>query len=214
MNNGAKGTAARVLSAFARTKSTTAAGKHALQQLIQRVAHLRFGSSERDTALSAGTFELSDFLLSSDLLKLTKLICLPSDLGGATPRQDLHDRPLLRRRNPRVGELSWGPSTVEWFPNALAATQDLVFESIVKQPQVSVDDIAVATVAAQCADGECAEAYDYVWAWQDDSRRIKIFLEDSFHPCSGQRAMSSKLLQQAVGQLAWATCGNTTVPAS
>ena len=177
---------------------------------MQRVTHLRFGSSDRDVSLLAGTFQLSDFLLTSELLKLTKLICLPPDLGGATPRQDLYDRPLFRRRAPNVSDLSWSPSTVEWFPNALIATQDLIFESIVKQPQVSIDDISVATAVALCADGESPDAYDYIWAWQDDSERIKLFFEaDSFNPCvGGPKMMSAKLLQQAVGRLAWATCGN------
>lgn len=216
MNNPSKGTAARVLAAFARVKSTTAAGKHASQQLVQRVAHLKFGSSDRDTSLSVGSFELSDFLLPSELLKLTKLICLPPDLGGHAPRHDLYDRPLFRRRVPRNGEITWCASSVEWFPNALVATQDLVFESIAKRPQVAVDDVSIATVIAQCADGESAEAYSYVWAWQDDAQRLKMFFESNpFLPCSGQRALSSKFFAQTVGRLGggW-VCGQSTAQSS
>ena len=202
-----------MLAAFARTKSLTAAGKHASRQLVQRVAHLRFGSSNRDTALSSGTFELSDFLLPSELLKLTKLICLPPDLGGLKPTPDVYSRPLFRRRAPRSGEL-WGSSNVEWFPNALIASQDVIFKSIVKRPDVALDDIEVANVIAHCADGETAEAYEFIWAWQDDYKRIKMFFEsNSFHPCSAHRALSSKLLQHTVGRLAggWPTCGRPTV---
>lgn len=213
VSDASKGTAARVLAAFARTKSKTAAGKHASQQLVQRVAHFRFGSSDRDTSLSAGTFELSDFLLPSEIMKLTKLICLPPDLGGLKPTRHLYDRPLFRRRTPRAGEL-WGSPNVEWFPNALIASQDLVFESIVKRPQVVLDDMEVATAIATCADGESAEAYDHIWAWQDDFKRIKIFFESNpYHACSGETALSSKLLQSTVGRFAggWVACGRSTV---
>lgn len=202
-----------MLAAFARTKSLTAAGKHASRQLVQRVAHVKFGSSDRDTALSSGTFELSDFLLPSELLKLTKLICLPPDLGGRMPTPDFYNRPLFRRRAPRSGEL-WGVSNVEWFPNALVASQDLIFQSIVKRPDVALDDIEVANTIAQCADGETAEAYNFIWAWQDDYKRIKMFFESNpFHPCSAHRALSSKLLQNTVGSFSggWATCGRSTV---
>ena len=211
MGDPSKGTAARVLAAFARSKSTSVACRHASQQLIQRVPYLRFGSSDRDVALSAGNFELSDFLLPSDLLKVTKLINLPPDFGGTAPRCDLYDRPLFRRRTPRVGAISWGTETIEWFPSALIAIQDIIFESIMHHPEVSMDDIGVASVIAQCADGETADAYDYIWAWQDDSNRIRMFFgTNSFHPCSGQ-SLSSKLLGRAVGRLGWATCGNTSV---
>eukprot|EP00977_Amphora_coffeiformis_P002871 scaffold538_cov166-Amphora_coffeaeformis.AAC.13 len=208
VNDPSKGTAARVLAAFARLKSTTAAGKHASQQLVQRVTHLQFGSSDRDTSLSVGNFELSDFLLPSELLKLTKLICLPPHLGGQAPRQDLFDRPIVRQRLPRTGEIPWASSGIEWFPSALVATQDLVFESIVKRPQVEIDDVSLANVIAQCADGDIAESHSYIWAWADDAQRIKIFFEsNSFLPCSGQRGLSSNLLRQFAG--GWA-CGQTT----
>ena len=212
VNDPSKGTAARVLAAFARLKSTTASGKHASQQLVQRVTHLKFGSSDRDTSLSVGNFELSDFLLPSELLKMTKLICLPPHFGGQTPRQDLFDRPLVRRRVPKTGQIPWASSGIEWFPSALVATQDLVFESIVKRPGVAIDDISLANVIAQCADGDIPEAFEYIWAWQDDAQRIKIFFESNpFMPCSGQRGLSSKLLAGTVGKFAgrWA-CGQTT----
>lgn len=179
---------------------------------MNRLGHLKFGSSERDSSLEAGNFELSDFFLPSDLLKLTKQICLAPGLGSKSPRQDILARPLLRKRAPRVEDASSGRAAhIEWFPSALIAIQDQVFETIKRRPNEIVDDIEVANFVARCADGETAEAYGYIWAWQDDLQRLKLLFESSqFHPCSGESNLSSLLLKQTVGRLSWATCGKPT----
>lgn len=190
------------MTAFARTKSVNPAAKHAAQQLVERMSHLRFGSSNRDASLFSGTFEVSDFLLPSNLLKLTKVICLPNQTERKSPRQDLFNRPVYRKR-----AVPWTPSNVEWFPNVLIAVQDIIFNSLEKQPNDAVDDYSVAHAVAQCADGNDDEVYSFLWAWEDDPTRMKAFMQDgSFPLCSSeQESLSSSLLQTAVGN--WVSCG-------
>jgi hypothetical protein len=175
-----------------------------------RVVHLQFGTSDRDICLSAATIEMSDFLFPSTMLKTTKTICLPPDTGGTKPRRDLFDRPLVQRSSPSG---AWGQSSnISWFPNALVAVQQIVLKSVKsrKEAPVDVDDIAIANTIAACADGDMPEAYDFIWAWEDNGPRIKMFFEgSSFQPCSGQSAVSSQLLQQAVGT--WTSCGEPGV---
>lgn len=207
-----RGTAARVLAAFARIKSTSAAGRYAGHQLVSRLPHLMFGSSERDASLESGNFELSDFLLSSELLKLTKQICLPPEIGGTSPRKDIDGRPLFRKRALQNGKRSQGNASIEWFPNALIAIQDQVFERIKRRPNDPLDDIEIANTVARCADGEKEEVFGYIWVWQDDQARLRtLFDASNFNPCTGQRSLSSSLLKSTVGQFEWATCGKPTV---
>jgi hypothetical protein len=190
------------LTAFARTKSINPAAKYAAQQLVERMSHLRFGSSDRDASLSSGTYEVSDFFLPSNLLKMTKTICLPSHTGAASPRQDIFNRPVYRKR-----AVAWASSSVEWYPNVLIAVQDIVFDLLRKEPKVIISDLSVADAVAHCADGDSAEAYHFLWVWEDDSTRIKGFMRDeSFALCSaGQKSLGSSLLQNAIGN--WASCG-------
>jgi hypothetical protein len=178
--------------------------------MLLRVVHLQFGASERDICLSAGTFEMSDFLFPSILLKTTKVICLPRNIGGAKPRKDLFDRSLFQRSAPSG---VWGQSSnISWFPNAIVTVQEIVLKSVKnrKEAPADVDDIAIANTIASCADGDMAEAYGFIWAWEDNAPRIKMFFEGtSFQPCSGPSAVRSQLLQQAVGT--WTSCGEPGV---
>lgn len=158
------GSAARVLCAFARTKSTNLVVKHASQQLVIRLSHLPFGGSESDAWLE--TFELSDFLLSADLLASTREICLPSVQKGPVLRADLFTRPLWRKH-------TQGRAQAEQFAHTLLAVQDIIFANVHEQP----DDFAIATTVAQaCDDGNAA--YGFLWVWADNPAKCRQILEE------------------------------------
>jgi hypothetical protein len=96
---------------------------------------------------------------------------------GEHPHSDIFDRPIIRccphQRNAPALSLPWrNQAHVALFPNALAATKDLSFNSTKVRHLDRIDDILIANNIAQSANGDKTESYNFIWSWHDAVQNI------------------------------------------
>lgn len=210
-----KGLATKILTAYTDQPNVTAAGKHAGKQVLQRLKYLIFRGEARDMANEFGEspFE-SDFLIDEDIVESTKMVLVGPLKPGAKPRPDIFTRPILRTVALSKGNTR-GPwdnhASVDNFPSALTAVEELSFASTKVRHADFIDDIQIANNISNSANGEKTESYNYMWSWQDTAGEIQRNLEkqrsvDSFLSFKNSGMREDPLLCAALPSL----CGADT----
>eukprot|EP00980_Cylindrotheca_fusiformis_P010330 scaffold2299_cov131-Cylindrotheca_fusiformis.AAC.17 len=169
---------AKVLTAYLETTTITPAGKHAAQQLLQRLKHMIFEGEVKAVVPEEGEcLTVSDLVFDDDTMRKLSMIELGKRVHGARPRSDVFDRPILRTRKPKDGNTDspWdNQASVSVFPNALQAVQQLSFGSLRVRHVGDIDDILIANNVAKSANGERTEAYSFMWSWEDVASEIQL----------------------------------------
>lgn len=169
---------AKVLSSYLHmTDSITPIGRHAAEQLLLRLKYMTFEGQVEEVVSEGGLVKLSDVKLEEDILSKIIPIYLGIRVHGAKPRDDIFDRPVLRRRKPKDGN-EVGPwdnlASVTVFSSALQAVQQLSFGSRRVRHVGLIDDVLIANNIAKSANGERTESYNFMWSWKDKAGLIQL----------------------------------------
>ena len=143
----------------------------------------------------------SDYSFDEELLSSTRSVVLEGSTEGATPRDDIFDRPIIRTL-PASGEFEEASkefscgrccrdfSRHKYYPikkfshclltllsrlfcSALLAVQPLSFGSIrVRRRGPVIDEIQIANNIASSAKGGDVESYNYRWTWKNRQRKL------------------------------------------
>jgi hypothetical protein len=112
---------------------------------------------------------------------------------GATPKEGIFDRPIMRSRKPKKGTNALAPwdniASVSVFANALQAIQQLSYGSTKVRHVGSIDDIMIANNIASSASGEKTESYNFLWVWEDKAIEISRNLGRNRSPRSSNRSL-------------------------
>lgn len=169
---------AKLLTSYLSMANITPAGKHAAEQLLLRLKHLTFEGDVMEILPREGEcLTVSDLLFGDDVVAKLSLIQLGERIHGAKPREDIFDRPILRRRKPKDGnnEAPWdNQAYVSVFPSALQAVQQLSFGSLKVRHVGGIDDILIANNIAKSANGQRTESYNFMWSWEDLACEIQF----------------------------------------
>jgi hypothetical protein len=189
---------AKVLTAYIGMDGISRAGKHAASQVLLRLKYLKFNGSAAELAARSGSSTTAcDFFFEPYLVDACNQIFVSNLEAGARPDNDIFARPILRRKmlrrvNRKKPQINWDDNeTVDSFPCALQAVQDLSFNSSKVRHLDAIDEILIANNVVQCANGDKTESYNYIWSWQDTAEEIQRNLEqqnssDSFLPYARQ----------------------------
>jgi len=169
---------AKVLTSYLHmANSITPAGRHAAEQLMLRLKFLMFEGEVEGLVPEGSCLNVSDLTFEDDTMSKIISIQLGKRVHGAKPNDNIFDRPILRRRKPKTGNML-GPwdnvSSVSVFSSALNAVQQLSFGSRRVRHAGSIDDILIANNIANSANGERTESYNYMWSWKDKAGLIQL----------------------------------------
>lgn len=177
------GLAVKILLSFMQSDYVTPQGRHAANQLLLRVHFMVFEGASEELGNSNNAPFGSDFVLSADVHRAAESVSVDQLSRGATPRDDIFDRPILRSKAQHVSAGSptenLSPLSMEEFPSALKAVSQLSFGSTAVRHFDSIDDIQMANNIAQSADEYIyyqrggservgAETYNFIWRWLDE----------------------------------------------
>ena len=182
----------KVFTSYLHCDNVTPAGRHAASQLLLRLQNLIFEGEIEDDMSTGVIVKTWDYELSLEIKRNLDSLIVEKRMPGATPRDDIFDRPILRSRAPKKGteKATWNnASSISPFPNALLAVQQMSFGSTKVRHLGAIDDILIANNIAKSANGEKAETYNYWWRWQDDAD-VKLLTNGS-RPSNTAKAQPS-----------------------
>eukprot|EP00934_Nitzschia_sp_Nitz4_P005873 Nitzschia sp. Nitz4//scaffold30_size153850//84539//87009//NITZ4_002782-RA/size153850-augustus-gene-0.60-mRNA-1//1//CDS//3329547276//5863//frame0 len=162
---------AKILVAYKDAPATSDLGLHAAEQILLRLTFLQFATDDRPVVA-----------FPEKLLAKAENVDVGTLKSGATPNPEIFHRPILRARKPKRGvNTRGGPwenkHGVSLFANALQAVQQLSFGSIKVRHVDDIDDIKIANMIADSANGEKTQSYNFLWAWEDKASEISRHLE-------------------------------------
>lgn len=173
-----KSLSAIVVTSYLHKTDITPAGQHAADQLMLRLKYMVFeGDVEEIVPHEGECLSVSDLVFEDDIMAKLTLIQLGQRVHGAKPREDIFDRPILRRRKPKDGntEAPWdNQASVSVFPSAIQAVQQLSFGSLKVRHVGGIDDILIANNIAKSANGQRTESYNFMWSWEDLACEIQL----------------------------------------